>query len=198
MLRMSALPDVPRWATLTAHAVPLVTLPSGLWRIALAIGLPVTAEPVRTAGGALYVLSLTVVSEALALLTLGLVRPWGETVPRWIPLLGGRRVRPLAAAIPALLGATALFGLCGLVGYVQAANLAAGTLTDTPAQQALLVLCYLPLLAWAPLLAVSAIAYYRRRTATGPRPGRPARRDDLDRPARRDHSTRPARAVSAD
>uniref|UniRef100_A0AAU2JGR5 Uncharacterized protein n=1 Tax=Streptomyces sp. NBC_00049 TaxID=2903617 RepID=A0AAU2JGR5_9ACTN len=170
MLRMNALPDVPRWAALTAHAVPLVTLPSGLWRIALVVGLPVAAEPVSTVGGMLYVLSLTVVSEALALLTLGLVQPWGETVPRWIPLLGGRRVRPLAAVIPALVGATALFALCGWVGYIQASNLAAGTITDTPAQQVLLVLCYLPLLAWAPLLTVSALAYYRRRTATLPAP----------------------------
>ncbi|MCX5378713.1 hypothetical protein [Streptomyces sp. NBC_00091] len=164
MPRINALPDVPRWAALAAHAVPLVTLPSGLWRIALVAGLPVAAEPVRTVGESLYVLSLTVVSEALALLTLGLVQPWGETVPRWIPLLGGRNVPPLAAVIPALAGATALFGLWGWVGYVMAANLAAGSVTDTPAQLVLLLACYLPLLAWAPLLTVSAIAYYRRRT----------------------------------
>ncbi|WP_329123896.1 hypothetical protein [Streptomyces sp. NBC_01353] len=89
---------------------------------------------------------------------------------RWIPLLGGRRVRPLAAVVPALLGATALFGLCGWVGYIQIGNLAADSITGTPAQQGLLVLCYLPLLAWAPLLTASAIAYYRRRTAAFPTP----------------------------
>ena len=38
-----------------------------------------------------------------ALLTLGLVRPWGETFPRWIPILGGRRVPPRLAIIPAAL-----------------------------------------------------------------------------------------------
>ncbi|MGW6705256.1 hypothetical protein ACWGDE_10240 [Streptomyces sp. NPDC054956] len=165
MPRINALPDVPRWAALAAHAVPLVTLPSGLWRIALVAGLPVAAQPVTGVGLTLYVLSLTVVSEALALLTLGLVRPWGETVPRWIPLLGGRPVRPLAAVVPALLGAAALFGLYGWVGYVQAAHLATDSVTETPAQLALLVACYLPLLAWAPLLAATAIAYHRRRTA---------------------------------
>ncbi|MCF2434810.1 hypothetical protein LV779_08895 [Streptomyces thinghirensis] len=35
-------------------------------------------------------------SEALALLTLGLVRPWGEVVPRRVPLLGGRPVPVMA------------------------------------------------------------------------------------------------------
>ncbi|MGW2681256.1 hypothetical protein [Streptomyces sp. NPDC001436] len=52
-------------------------------------------------------LFLSVLSECLALPTLGLVRSWGETVPRWIPHLGGRRVPPLAAVVPALLGAAA-------------------------------------------------------------------------------------------
>lgn len=168
MLRVNALPGVPRWAALAAYAVPLVTLPSGLWRIALVAGLPVAGEPVRTGWGVVYVLSLTVVSEVLALLTLSLVQRWGEVVPRWIPLLGGRTVRPLAAAIPALLGAVALFGLCGWVGYLQSSNLAAGSITDSAAQEALLVACYAPLLAWAPLLAVAAIAYYRRRTTVLP------------------------------
>ncbi|WP_141746805.1 hypothetical protein [Streptomyces agglomeratus] len=86
MPRGKVLPDVPRWAVLAAYAVPLVTLPSGLWRIALVAGLPVASDPVRTGWGVLYVLTLTAVSEALALLTLGLVQPWGEVVPRWIPL----------------------------------------------------------------------------------------------------------------
>ncbi|MDJ0467122.1 hypothetical protein [Streptomyces sp. H27-C3] len=77
-------------------------------------------------------------------------------------------MRPLAAVIPALMGAAALFGLCGWVAYAQISNLAEGGITETPAQQSLLVLCYAPLLAWAPLLMVSAIAYYRRRTAVCP------------------------------
>lgn len=166
MLTRNVLPDVPRWAVLTAYAVPLVTLPSGLWRIALVAGLPVASDPVRTGWGVLYVLTLTAVTEALALLTLGLVQPWGEVVPRWIPLIGGRPVRPLAAVIPALLGAAVLFLLSIVVGVVQTRSLTSGSLTNSATQEVLLVACYAPLLAWAPLLAVSAIAYYRRRTAS--------------------------------
>lgn len=164
MFLMKALPNVPRWAVLAAHAVPLVTLPSGLWRIALAGGLPVSEFPLRSGWEVLYVVSLAVVSEALALLTLGLVRPWGEVVPRWVPLLGGRRVPPLAATVPALLGGVALSGLLSWAFYSHYTG-AGQDMIGAPAQQALLLLCYVPLLAWPPLLVAVTIAYYRRRTA---------------------------------
>ncbi|MFF7725082.1 hypothetical protein [Streptomyces sp. NPDC008001] len=165
MLKMNALPGVPRWAVLAAHAVPLVTLPSGLWRIALVAGLPVAPpDGDMSLGEALYVLSLTGISEGLALLTLGLVRPWGETVPRWIPLLGGRRVRPLAAVVPALLGATALTGLAVWFFCAPFVKPDQPIWQGTPAQDALLAACYSPLLAWPPLLTAVTLAYYRRRT----------------------------------
>ncbi|MGK5729766.1 hypothetical protein [Streptomyces sp. URMC 124] len=165
MLKMNALPTVPRWAVLAAHAVPLVTLPSGLWRIALVAGLPVAPpDGDMSVWGAVYVLSLTVVSEALALLTLGLVRSWGDVVPRWIPLLGGRTVRPLAAVVPALLGATALTGLAVWFFCAPYVNPQQAIWQGSPAQDALLAGCYLPLLAWPPLLTAVTIAYYRRRT----------------------------------
>lgn len=163
MLKTTALPDVPRWAVLAAHAVPLATLPSGLWRIALVAGLPVADEPVSGWGAVLYVLGLSVVSEGLALLTLGLVRGWGEVVPGWIPLLGGRRVRPLAAVVPALLGAAGLFLLMGWFTYAQYAGLGSGV-TDSAVKEAILVACYAPLVLWAPLLVAVTVAYYRRRT----------------------------------
>ncbi|WP_219689447.1 hypothetical protein, partial [Streptomyces anatolicus] len=155
-----------RWAALAAHAVPWLTLPSGLWRIALVAGLPVTAQEQSGTGEAVYILALSVISELLALLTLGLVRAWGETVPAWVPVLGGRQVPPLAAVVPALLGATGLFGLVGWAFYAQIAGLGSETgVTDSTAQSALLVLCYIPLIAWPPLLTAVALAYYRRRTA---------------------------------
>ena len=34
-------------------------------------------------------------------LTIGLTRPWGRAVPRWMPRLGGRRVPVAAAVVPA-------------------------------------------------------------------------------------------------
>ncbi|MEU5955016.1 hypothetical protein [Streptomyces sp. NPDC047525] len=163
VLKTNALPDVPRWAVIAAHAVPLATLPSGLWRIALVAGLPVADEPVRGWAEVLYVLGLSVVSEGLALLTLGLVRGWGEVVPGWVPLLGGRRVRPLAAVVPALLGAAGLFAIMGWFAYAQYAGLGPGV-TGSAAKETVLVACYAPLVLWAPLLVAVTAAYYRRRT----------------------------------
>ncbi|MFG3494292.1 hypothetical protein [Streptomyces sp. NPDC047928] len=158
MLKTTALPNVPRWAVLAAHTVPLAALPSGLWRIALAFGAPVGGEPVDAG----YAVALSVIAECLALLTLGLVRDWGQVVPRWVPLLGGRPVRPLAAVVPALLGAVGLTALCGwsfLAVYAGLGDLSVGT----PLQDLLFHVCYAPLLAWPPLLAAVTLAYWRRR-----------------------------------
>ncbi|MCQ6268609.1 DUF3995 domain-containing protein [Fictibacillus sp. WQ 8-8] len=35
---------------------------------------------------------------------LGLVKPWGKTVPAWIPWIGGKNVHPLLLLIPTLIG----------------------------------------------------------------------------------------------
>lgn len=155
-----------RWAVIAAQLVPLATLPSGLWRLALVAGLPlglrVDGADVTVHGWeAVYIVALSVVCEALALLTLGLVQPWGERAPSWLPIIGGRRVRPSAAIVPAALGAGALafiwgwafrhFPHVGEIGF-------SGT-----SGHVLLVVCYLPLLLWAPLLAAVTYAYYRRR-----------------------------------
>lgn len=152
-----------RWAVLAAHAVPLLTLPSGLWRLALAAGLDVgiRPRPVVTLADSLNFVALSLLCEGLALLTLGLVRPWGERVPGWLPLLGGRRVTPFAAIVPAGLGALAL---AVIWAYAFRAFPDIGTIEFAGAGwHVLLVACYLPLLLWAPLLAAVTWAYFLRR-----------------------------------
>ncbi|MFD3566097.1 hypothetical protein [Streptomyces sp. NPDC058671] len=173
MTRIKALPGVPRWAVLAAHAVPLVTLPSGLWRLALVAGLPVTQDAelgAMSAGESVYVVALSVVSELLALLTLGLVRSWGEVFPRWTPFLGGRRVNPAAATGAALAGVAGLCALAGWGAYASYADLGPAV-PATGAQDALLIACYAPLAAWPVLLAAVAVAYHRRRRHAGGRSG---------------------------
>ncbi|WP_149184700.1 hypothetical protein [Streptomyces sp. TRM49041] len=154
MLKMRALPNVPRWAVFAAHAVPLVTLPSGVWRVALGLGVPLAEDGVDVA----YAVVLSAVVEGLALLTLGLVRGWGEVVP----LPGGWRVPARGAVAVALLGAAGLlagFGWSGYAVYAGFGDLSVGS----PAQDVVFHLCYAPLLAWPLLLIAVTVAYHRRR-----------------------------------
>ncbi|AJF68436.1 hypothetical protein [Streptomyces vietnamensis] len=173
MMRLKALPGVPRWAAIAAHAVPLVVLPSGLWRIALTFRAPVARVDDPTIGLAVYQLGLTVLAELLAFLTLGLVREWGEVFPRRLPFLGGRPVAARGATFAALSGAFGLTALTCWFTYVALADFAPYSpshLTESTLQKTLFLVCYLPLVAWAPLLTAVAIAYHRRRRLTPTRP----------------------------
>jgi hypothetical protein len=164
-----------RWPEWAAHAVPLCVLPSSLWRLG-ALFVPGDWYATRiTVPAAFYLVFLSVLSEGLALLAFGLVRPWGEVVPRWIPLLGGRRVRPMAAVVPATLGTLALFALYAYVLLntthlihvhfrPQVGGEHAGTIPSGGPGLWILVAAYLPLLAWAPLLGALTVAYHRRHS----------------------------------
>lgn len=163
-------PGVPRWAHVAAHLVPLTVLPSGLWRLALGIGIPVgfsgeLAELYAAPGWITpYVIVLSLAAEGAALLTLGLVRPWGERVPRWAPGIGGRRIPTAAAVVPAASGAVALTFVnwtSALLWFGPENN---GD-PDAPHGFAgvVMALCYAPMLAWGPLLGAVTVAYYLRR-----------------------------------
>lgn len=170
-LRSGGVPaQPPRWAITAAHVATWTTVPSGLWRVALAIGLPVgySAASARElfdapGAGSAYLIGLTVVLELLSLLSLGLVRPWGEVVPRWIPLLGGRAIPPRAVVIPAALGAAALTALWVPFAVLWWWSDGDGHLSGTA--HTLVGLTYLPLALWGPLLGVLAWSYHRRHTA---------------------------------
>ncbi|MGW0885631.1 hypothetical protein [Streptomyces sp. NPDC002671] len=172
---------VPTWTRRVAHAIPLVVLPSSLWRFLLLGGVSglENSDSSHRPGlvGFAYVAFLSLLSEGLALLALGLVRPWGERFPHWIPFLGGRRVPVKAAVIPAATGA---FLLTSLYAYFflnrwffhfrPSASTGGGGHTDFSAHGwslVLFLLCYIPILAWAPLLAILTFAYYKRRTMVG-------------------------------
>ncbi|MEU8308163.1 hypothetical protein AB0C84_31830 [Actinomadura sp. NPDC048955] len=85
----------PRWALRLAYALPLLLLPSCLWRLPFAfhfpmgqvqdIGMPHLAISIP------YVFGLSVLTEVAALAAIGLVSRWGEVLPEWVPTVGGRR-----------------------------------------------------------------------------------------------------------
>lgn len=164
----------PRWARRAAWLAVLTTVPSGLWRMAMAVEIPVGAsDQIRhelygfPGWGTAYVFGLTFVLVGLALLTLGLVQRWGEVVPHWISFVGARRVPPLAAVIPAGAGAVALT----LLWVSTVSNV--GTIWDLygleGAERVMMMACYAPLLLWGPLLASVTVSYHRRHRAGGRR-----------------------------
>lgn len=153
----------PRWAVWAAHLTALVALPSGLWRIVLVLGYPAGYTeagfvPFETLGAKVWMLTLSVLCELVAFLTIGLVRPWGEIVPRWIPLLGGHAVRPMAAVGPAAIGAAALTLTWANVPWWWTYPHEAMTPTGNLVVGAL----YQPLVLWGPLTAAVTFSYYRR------------------------------------
>ncbi|WP_327587841.1 hypothetical protein OHA25_13230 [Nonomuraea sp. NBC_00507] len=159
--------SVPRWTVWAAWASVLCTLPSCLWRVAAGFGVDVgfTGELGAMYSGPefiAYVWILTIASQCAAFLAFGLVRPWGEVVPQWVPLLGGRRIPPPAVIITAGIGGTAVTLLCVGVALVPSGPL---TNPDFPqgAARTIMNLCYAPLLAWGPLIIALTAAYAHRR-----------------------------------
>lgn len=157
----------PRWARWAAYAVPLCILPSAVARVAF------IWPPHPTLGEKIYIPALSVGSVLLGLLTLGLVQPWGEVVPRWVPWIGGRRVPVRAAVIPAAFGAALIIGVClyallnSIFHFVEQGPVLVGekppVRSETPDVGGI-AWTYAPLPAWGPLLAAVTVAYYRRRT----------------------------------
>lgn len=157
----------PRWAVRAAHVAALTTVPTGLWRLGIAAGLGMGWSESWLAGAAgdwgdrAYLVGLSLFAEGLALLTLGLVQPWGEVLPRWVPGIGGRRIPPYAAIAPAGLGALALIAIWTPTPWMFVREISA----DEPdgGWEVVMAFAYVPLMLWGPLLAAVTWAYYRRR-----------------------------------
>jgi hypothetical protein len=148
----------------------LMTLPSGLWRLGLVAGSSMgmvddAGRPLylEGTGEQIYVVFLSIFSEAVALIAFGLVRPWGEVAPRWIPFIGGRRVNPYAAIVPAILGGLSLIAIW-TYGF---RDVFTGDFLPFagPGWAALMIGCYAPLQLWGPSLLILTWAYYRRRVS---------------------------------
>ena len=160
---------IPGWADVVAHIIPLTVLPSGLWRMALGLGVPVGVapgdeltefpDPIMTP----YVFTLSILSEFFALLAIGLVRPWGEVFPRWFPLVGGRRV-PVSFAVGAASAGASAITLMSLYAATNWSAAMADPVSPDGFAAAVMTVAYAPLLAWGPLLAILTVHYYRRRT----------------------------------
>ncbi|MBE1592191.1 hypothetical protein ACFPOI_16285 [Nonomuraea angiospora] len=162
---------VPRWALRVAYALPWLLLPSCLWRLPFAFHFDMgqlNDAPVSPLWITIpYVFGLSVITELVALLSTGLVRGWGEVVPNWIPVIGGRRVPPMAAVVPAVIGGLLLTAISVwmVLAWVGVFN---RTAYENGWWQALAMACISPIALWGPIVLALAYAYHlRRRPARG-------------------------------
>lgn len=164
--------DVPNWAWRTAHLIGLLTIPSALWRLGIAFGIGwdgydqgwIVRSQLNTSFGAFRMVLLSVVTELLALLALGLVQRWGEVIPPWIPGLRGRVINPWVPTILAVIGAVGLtmiwtFG----VPYAALTGTTFDPGMDTGFPLTVQLISYAPMILWGPCLFGVAVSYLRRR-----------------------------------
>lgn len=121
----------------------------------------------RPAAGYAYVFGLSAVQLATGFLVTGLARPWGERVL-------GRRVPVTPPVVAGLAGGSAvtyLFDVSMVGQLAQGVRPDQGLVSGAPL--ALMVACYLPILAWGPLTLLATLGYWRRRV--GERPGTSSR-----------------------
>lgn len=145
------------WARHAARALPLLALPLCLWRLPIGfgfrMGMDVPREDLPLWMTVPYVLALSLLSEAFALLCGGLVRPWGERLPARVVVAVGA---VSGAGFTLLAGQWVLttFHVGGFrdVGYVSGwwRTLAAVT-------SGLFVL-------WGPVILALTYGYHRRRS----------------------------------
>ncbi|WP_190822362.1 hypothetical protein [Saccharopolyspora pogona] len=146
-----------RW-TVIAMAVPLGYAISRFLMVLQVPGFALDDGSV----GALAPFGLAAAATGGAVLTWGLIRPWGERFPRWIPRAAGRRV-PVDLAVAPALGVSVLVMAASKLLLMQTFTEAFG-----PGDVLIVLPVYLwPL--WSVALALAAVNYrIRRSTAAEP------------------------------
>ncbi len=167
-----------RWALIAAWVSALSGLGPVIWRVHMLVwGAGWDMAPSYRGDPMLigYVLGLCVIETATSLAVFGLVRPWGETWPRLLPRIGGRRIPCRFVLSVAVLGATAVTIILAVIGYAIIMRTARGisnpVLQVHGWQRGFLLAHYLPWPLWPLGLWIAIIGYARR---WGPaRPGMP-------------------------
>ncbi|MFK9092779.1 hypothetical protein [Bacillus salipaludis] len=161
-----------RWGRLLTVIAALAPLPYALIRFSWALDIPLGVDPqfLREFSSANPMARMTEwvfgsVCIVGGILTLGLIRKWGEVFPRWFPFIGGKRVPIMLAVIPASIVAIAVTaaGFVFTFGIIVEAlhPVALGNILHSQGWGAMG-----PMIFWVPwgvALGLAAIAYYYRR-----------------------------------
>jgi hypothetical protein len=162
-----------RWAIAIAVAVPMgYAVTRWAWALDIPLGVSragLHKEAAESPGIWLAGALLATMAAGGALLTIGLIRPWGEIYPRWIPYLRGKRVRPRTAIIPA----TAVALLVTSAGLMYLRWLAVGRIHLASDTWGLFVPEFFwPV--WGAALGAATLAYHLRRRGRCARCHRPS------------------------
>lgn len=156
-----------RWAVGVAVLVPVLYAAT---RLAWALGFPLGISREFLEEGqdtGLWGRGAALAASGLvgAVLSLGLIRPWGERFPRWMPVVGGRRVPMLLALVPAtivsVLVTSAGLMFLRLTVFGEAFTLGEDRLVLDEDWAALAPELLWPV--WGGGLGAAALAYYYRR-----------------------------------
>ena len=147
-------------ARVTRHRVPLTLvaaacpLPYALIRLSWLTPWPLMAPDGLELSTRLWGLALSSGSWLAVVLTLGLILPWGERFPRWMPVVAGREV-PIAAAVVPGGAVAALFTFAAVPMLVGAEMM-------TTADRLLFAVTF-PCWLWGPALALAVRGYIGHR-----------------------------------
>lgn len=165
-----------RWAVGVAVVVPILYAVTRLaWALGIPLGISEEFLDELQAGGATGAGAALGVSGIIgAILTIGLIRPWGEEFPRWFPFIGGKRVPISLAVIPAglvsIMVTSAGLMFVRLTWFGKPFSLGADQMTLDEDWAALAPELLWPI--WGLGLGAAALAYYYRRRDTCTRCGR--------------------------
>jgi hypothetical protein len=153
-----------RWGRRAVVVAVIVPVVYALTRWAWALGIPfgVSEDFLRQgadSGMWLAGAALATLAVVGAILTTGLILPWGETFPGWLPLVGGRRVPVGLAVVPALIVAAMVTAAGNMFIRMILAGADFGGLAEIGA---LAPEVLWP--AWGVALAVAAVTYGVRRS----------------------------------
>jgi len=99
-------------------------------------------------------------------LTLGLVRPWGERFPRWMPGVAGRPVPVAAAAVPGgIVAAVLCTSAVPMLHDLTLTGAGSGLGVDSVVDRVAMAVVF-PFWLWGPMLALAVWGYATRIPTT--------------------------------
>lgn len=145
---------------LLTYLAAAALVPYPLVRLSWLTPFPLLAPGPLEAPDRLWGLLLGAAAVVGIVLTLGLIRPWGERYPRWVPAVGGREVPVGLALVPG--------GFVALVVSGSAVPMFVQVAAHSGPGAALMLSLLIPTWFWGPVLGLAVWAYVVHRITRSP------------------------------